>query len=243
MTLEFRGLNRIYSRRKVVAEINRLWTTKQSTHAQSLLSDFWALSQPIQQACQCSAPGTMYHGFVLVLGFSKSDLFSCIRLVSVCTSLPLIQEGSFNQFRPGYTSLPKIPAHPKTITHLGIFFWDSRSFWNILYLPPVSQWPWIFHMPLAYGTCVYVPTFPRPVICHMKYLSSQGCLVPALPSCEYKAGERGHLSSYSAWVTCFVPNFHSVGWFVFIPHSEDFVMGLIFCPGGGYPAQTSSTVE
>lgn len=52
-----------------------------------LLSDFWALGQAIRQACQFSAPETTYHGFVSVLGLNKSDLFSCISLVSVCSSL------------------------------------------------------------------------------------------------------------------------------------------------------------
>lgn len=59
-------------------------------HVLSLLSDFWAHYQTDQQTCQVSAPETTYCGFVLVLRLKKSDLFSRVRLVSVCSSLPLM---------------------------------------------------------------------------------------------------------------------------------------------------------
>jgi len=71
----------------------------------SLLSDFWALGQAIGQACQFSAPETAYHHFVLVLGLGKSDLFSCIRLISVHTSS---LDAFFGQFKPEYISLPEV---------------------------------------------------------------------------------------------------------------------------------------
>lgn len=56
----------------------------------SSLLDFRAPGQAIQRARQFSAPETTYHGFMLVLRLNKNDLFFCVRLVSLYSSLPLM---------------------------------------------------------------------------------------------------------------------------------------------------------